>query len=140
MRQRVPISIIMTSNLVKLNVTDSLTKAENLFKKHKVRHLPVVSGQKLQGILSYTDLLKISLADFGDEEGSIDMTVYNMFTLEQVMVKDVTTVQEDDNIKLAAEILAEKDFRALPVMKGNLLVGILTTTDLIKYLLKQYED
>jgi CBS domain-containing protein len=35
--------------------------------------------------------------------------------------------------------LAKKDFRALPVMDGNLLVGILTTTDLIKYLLEQYE-
>jgi CBS domain-containing protein len=62
-----------------------------------------------------------------------------MFTLEQVMVKNVTTIQMNENIKLAAEILAKKDFRALPVMDGNLLVGILTTTDLIKYLLEQYE-
>lgn len=139
MKQYVPISSIMTRKLVKLNIADSLTKAEELFKKNKVRHLPVVSGNKLIGILSYADLLKVSLADFGDEDESVDTTVFNMFTLEQVMVKNVTTIQMNENIKLAAEILAKKDFRALPVMDGNLLVGILTTTDLIKYLLEQYE-
>ncbi|TDS52733.1 CBS domain-containing protein [Myroides indicus] len=139
MKQHVPISGIMTRELVKLNITDSLTKAEELFKKNKVRHLPVVSGNKLVGILSYADLLKVSLADFGDEDKSVDTTVFNMFTLEQVMVKNVTTIQMNENIKFAAEILAKKDFRALPVMDGNLLVGILTTTDLIKYLLEQYE-
>lgn len=140
MRQRVPVSTIMTSNIVTLNLTDSLTQAEKLFKEHKIRHLPIVSGNKLVGILSYTDLLKISLADTVDENDTvIDTTVYNMFSLEQVMVKKVITIQADDNIKDAAEILVDKDFRALPVLDGSVLVGMLTTTDLIKYLLKLYE-
>lgn len=139
MKQRVPVSSIMASDIVKLNITDSLTYAEGLFKKHKIRHLPVVSGNKLVGILSYTDLLKISLAEtVGENDEIIDMTVYNMFTIEQVMVKDVITIQADENVREAAEILVEKDFRSLPVMEGDMLVGILTTTDLIKYLLKQY--
>ncbi|MEK6450112.1 MULTISPECIES: CBS domain-containing protein [unclassified Myroides] len=139
MEQRVPVSSIMASDIVKLNITDSLTYAEGLFKKHKIRHLPVVSGNKLVGILSYTDLLKISLAEtVGENDEIIDMTVYNMFTIEQVMVKDVITIQADENVREAAEILVEKDFRSLPVMEGDMLVGILTTTDLIKYLLKQY--
>jgi len=129
----------MASDIVKLNITDSLTYAEGLFKKHKIRHLPVVSGNKLVGILSYTDLLKISLAEtVGENDEIIDMTVYNMFTIEQVMVKDVITIQADENVREAAEILVDKDFRSLPVMEGDMLVGILTTTDLIKYLLKQY--
>lgn len=140
MKQRVPVSSIMASDIVRLNITDSLTFAEELFKKHKIRHLPVVSGNKLVGILSYTDLLKISLADTVDEDDEIiDMTVYNMFTIEQVMVKNVVTIQADENIREAAEILVDKDFRSLPVMDGDMLVGILTTTDLIKYLLKQYD-
>lgn len=139
MKQRVPVSSIMASDIVKLNITDSLTYAEGLFKKYKIRHLPVVSGNKLVGILSYTDLLKISLAEtVGENDEIIDMTVYNMFTIEQVMVKDVITIQADENVREAAEILVDKDFRSLPVMEGDMLVGILTTTDLIKYLLKQY--
>lgn len=140
MKQRVPVSTIMSKNIIRLNLTDTLTKAEELFKKYKIRHLPVVNGNKIMGILSYTDLLRISLADGVDENDEvIDMTVYNMYTLEQVMAKNLITIQADANIKDAAEILADSEFRALPVLDGTMLVGILTTTDLIKYLLKQYE-
>ena len=55
------------------------------------------------------------------------------------MVKDVVTIQAHTNIKEAAEILATSGFRALPIMKEECLVGMLTTTDLILYLLKQYD-
>lgn len=140
MKARIPVSSIMTTNLVKLNICDSLTKAESLFKEHKVRHLPVVSGVHIVGMLSYADLLRISLADGVDDEGEIiDTTVYNMFSLEQVMTKSLVTIQVSENIKTAAEIFVSKEFRALPVLDGDRLVGMLTTTDLIQYLLEQYK-
>ncbi|MCH8533915.1 MAG: CBS domain-containing protein [Flavobacteriaceae bacterium] len=139
MKQRVAVSKIMTDNLVKLNLNDSLTKAESLFKKHKIRHLPVVSGDKIVGMLSYTDLLRISFADATDESGdSVETTVYDMFTLEQVMTSNVKTVDAEDNIKDVAEIFTSAEFHALPVVEDNKLVGIVTTTDIIKYLVSQY--
>lgn len=139
MKQRVPVATIMTKNVVKLNVTDDLTKAESLFKKHHIRHIPVVSGNKIIGMLSYTDLLRISFADAVDEEEtSVDVTVYNMFSVEQVMARNLVTVSPETTIKEVAEILASKEFHALPVCEGELLVGIVTTTDLIKYLIEQY--
>ncbi|WP_430400140.1 CBS domain-containing protein [Flavobacterium sp.] len=139
MKQIVPVSTIMTKDVVKLNVTDTLTKAEGLFKKHKIRHIPVVSGNKILGMLSYTDLLRISFADaIDDDEEEVDATVYNMFSIEQVMAKNLVSISPDITIKEAAEILASKEFHALPVVEGSLLVGIVTTTDLIKYLIKQY--
>jgi predicted transcriptional regulator len=139
MKQRVPVATIMTKNVVKLNVTDDLTKAESLFKKHHIRHIPVVSGNKILGMLSYTDLLRISFADAVDEEEtSVDVTVYNMFSVEQVMARNLVTVSPETTIKEVAEILASKEFHALPVCEGELLVGIVTTTDLIKYLIEQY--
>lgn len=139
MKNRVPISSIMTKNVIKLNVTDDLTKAESLFKKHHIRHIPVVSGNKIIGMLSYTDLLRISFADAVDDDDEvIDTTVYNMFTVEQVMAKNLVKVSPETTIKETAEILATKEFHALPVCEGELLVGIVTTTDLIKYLIDQY--
>lgn len=139
MKQRVAISKIMTNNLVKLNLNDSLTKAESLFKKNKIRHLPVVSGDEIVGMLSYTDLLRISFADATDDSGdSVETTVYDMFTLEQVMTSNVKTVQADDNVKDVAEIFTTAEFHALPVVENNKLVGIVTTTDVIKYLVSQY--
>jgi hypothetical protein len=61
-----------------------------------------------------------------------------MFTIEQVMAKRLVTIAPETTIKEAAEILATKEFHALPVVEGDLLVGIVTTTDLIKYLIQQY--
>lgn len=139
MKQRVPVSTIMTKNVINLNLTDNLTKAESLFKKHRIRHIPVVNGNKILGMLSYTDLLRISFADAIDEdETEVDVTVYNMFSVEQVMARNLVTVAPDTTIREVAEILATREFHALPVVEGELLVGIVTTTDLIKYLIEQY--
>lgn len=139
MKQRVPVSSIMTKNVVKLNLSDNLTKAESLFKTHKIRHIPVVNSNQIVGMLSYTDLLRISFADAVDEdEEVIDTTVYNMFSVEQVMAKKLVLISPETSIKEAAEILSNNEFHALPVCEGELLVGILTTTDLIKYLIEQY--
>jgi CBS domain-containing protein len=138
MKKSVPVSSIMTKNVVKLNLSDDLTKAEILFKKHHIRHIPVVNGNVIIGMLSYTDLLRISFADAMEDEDDVDTTVYNPFTVEQVMAKKLVSISPETTIKEAAQILASKEFHALPVCEGDLLVGIITTTDLIKYLIDQY--
>lgn len=138
MKPQVPVSNIMSTQLIKLNLTDELKKAEKLFKKNKIRHIPVVNGNTIVGMLSYTDLLRISFADAVEEDEVVDVMVYNMFTIEQVMTKKLTTITPDTTIKEAAEILSTHEFHALPVVEDDLLVGILTTTDVIKYLLAQY--
>ncbi|HRV55334.1 MAG TPA: CBS domain-containing protein, partial [Mangrovimonas sp.] len=84
------------------------------------------------------DLLRISFADAVDEhEEYVDAVVYNMFTIEQVMTKNVVSIPATTTIKEAAEILAHKEFHALPVIEGDKLIGIVTTTDLIRYLINQ---
>ena len=139
MKERVLISAIMTLNVIKLNVTDSLTKAEMLFKENNIRHIPVVSGNQIVGMLSYSDLLKIAIPDVDENDDCVVSTVYNMFTLEQVMTKNVETLYHYDYVKTAAKIFSESDFRALPIVdQDKNLVGILSTTDLIKYLLSQF--
>ncbi len=139
MKKRTPISEIMTKTVITLNYTDELETAEKRFKKNKIRHIPVVSGKEIKGMLSYTDLLRISFADAVDEEDdSVDTVVYNMFTIEQVMAKNLVSVPSTTTIKEVAEILATKEFHALPVVDDNKLVGIVTTTDLINYLIEQF--
>lgn len=140
MKERIPVSIVMTENVVKLNLKDTLSKAEELFLKHNIRHLPVVDGDRIVGILSYTDLLRVGVAEGLDEEDRvISATIYDMYCLEQVMTKDVVIIESHTNVREAAEILVKSGFRALPIMRDGNLVGMLTTTDLILYLLKQYD-
>tara|TARA_R110001592_G_scaffold353035_1_gene651608 strand:+ start:26 stop:445 length:420 start_codon:yes stop_codon:yes gene_type:complete len=133
-----PISTIMSTKIIALNREDDLEKAEILFKRHKIRHIPVVKEDVVIGMLSYTDLLRISFADaIDDTDTEVETLVYNMFTIDQVMAKNVVTVPSDSTIKEVAEILSKKEFHALPVVDDGRLVGIVTTTDLINYLLKQ---
>ncbi|WBX77259.1 CBS domain-containing protein [Tenacibaculum ovolyticum] len=139
MKKRTPVSAIMSKNVITLSSSDDLILAEKLFKKEKIRHIPVVSGTEIKGMLSYTDLLRISFADAADEdEKDVDTVVYNMFTIDQVMAKTLVTVNSLSTIKEVAEILSKKEFHALPVVDNNELVGIVTTTDLINYLLEQF--
>ena len=139
MKKRTPVSAIMSKNVITLSSSDDLMFAEKLFKKENIRHIPVVSGLEVKGMLSYTDLLRISFADATDEEETdVDTVVYNMFTIDQVMAKNLVTVNSTSTIKEVAEILAKKEFHALPVVDNNELVGIVTTTDLINYLIAQF--
>lgn len=138
--ERIPVSTIMSTQLVVLNKSDSLEKAEHLFKKHHIRHIPVIEGQKkIVGMLSLTDLLRISFADGAyEDEQDIESVVYDMFTIPQVMAKNIKSVRPETTVKEVAELLAREEFHAVPVVSEGDLVGIVTTTDLIKYLLKQY--
>lgn len=139
MIRKAPVTTIMTENVITLKKSDSLETAEKLFKKHHIRHIPVVRGDVIIGMLSYTDLLRISFADsVNDDDDHVDSIVYNMFSIEQVMAKKIVSVSPSSSIKEVAEILAKSEFHALPVVDTNILVGIVTTTDLINYLLKQF--
>ena len=136
MKKRTQVSTIMTKDVITLNHKDNLETAELLFKKNNIRHIPVVNGEQIIGMLSYTDLLRISFADAVDEdEQDIDTIVYNMFTIEQVMAKNLISVEASSTIKDVAEILSKREFHALPVLNDGKLVGIVTTTDLINYLI-----
>ena len=139
MKRREPVSHIMTNHVLTVNHTNSLADAEQILKDNNIRHIPVVSGEKLIGMLSLTDLLRISFVDsYGSSEGAVDTAVYDMLSIEQVMVNNPEAVQTDATIRGVAEILASQEFHALPVLDGDKLVGIVTTTDLVKYLLEQY--
>lgn len=139
MKKREPVSHIMTTDPYSLNITDGVSHAEILFKRHKVRHLPVVSGDKIIGILSMTDLARISFVDSYDPQNfNVDTSIYSLFSLEQIMVRNPTCIAPDTLIKDAAEIFLKSEFHALPVVENKKLVGIMTTTDMIKYLLEQY--
>ncbi len=139
MIRKAPISMIMTQPVITLNKEDNLETAEHLFKNRHIRHIPIVSGDVVVGMLSYTDLLRLNFSQLNDEENTdSDVFIHNIFSIEQVMIQKIVSVSSSSSIKEVAEIFATREFHALPVVDNNKLVGIVTTTDLIKYLLKQF--
>jgi CBS domain-containing protein len=88
-------------------------------------------------MLSYSDLLRLSFADLTNEEFEIDAFIYEMFTIKQIMAKNLTMVAPNTTIKKVAQMLVEKEFHALPIVKDEKLLGIVTSTDLSRYLVAQ---
>jgi len=139
MKRLEPVSKIMTKKLVTLTLEDNLFMAEKLFKEHHIRHIPIVKENHIIGMLGLTDLDRISFLDAYDaDEIQIDNAIYNMLSIEQVMVKNVVKINSKTTIKEVAEILSKNEIHALPVVDNTELVGIVTTTDLLLYLLDQY--
>ncbi len=138
MKKREPVSHIMSSNLHTIKESDSLQDAVQMIRKHKIRHLPVVNGNEIKGIISSSDINRLTFGRLFDNQEGADEAVLEMLTIPQVMTHNVRTVQPDDTIKEVAEIFATEDFHSLPVVEDGSLKGIVTTTDIIKYLLDQY--
>lgn len=134
MKKRVPISKIMTKRVIRVHKNQSLQQVAKLIRDRPIRHVPVMSGKEIVGMLSKTDLEKISFVNTIDGN-KLTTLMYDVLTIEQVMTKDVLTIQHKDTVYDAALLLSENEFHALPVMDEDELVGIVTTTDLIKFLL-----
>ena len=139
MKHHDPISHLMSRNVITAHHGDPISKVRALFREHGVHHIPVVNANQLVGIISWSDILRVSFGDtFQTDERTVDATLDHTLTLEQVMRKNPVTLPETSTVREAAEILAGGAFHAIPVVSGTKLVGIVTTTDLIKYLLAQF--
>ena len=138
MKKHEPISKIMSTDLITVHHGDPISKVRQLASMHGVHHIPVVSGDELVGIISWSDILRVSFGDtFETDQCTVDATLDHTFSIEQVMKKNPVSLQETATVRDAAEILARGEFHAVPVVNGGKLVGIVSTTDLIKYLLDQ---
>lgn len=138
MKKREPVSHIMTSNLHSVKEEDTLSDVVGVFRKYKIRHLPVTKGGVISGIISSTDINRLTFGGLFENQDGADEAVLEMLRVPQVMTSKIRAVAPDTSIKQVAEIFAKEHFHALPVVDGDQLKGIVTTTDVIKYLLEQY--
>ena len=138
MKRSEPISTIMTKDVITLTLNDNLFEAEKLFKQHHIRHIPVINKNKIVGMLSLTDLLRLSFVDSYNDTETVDTAIYSMLSVHQVMAKNTVKVDSNTSIKEVASLLASKEFHALPVVDNQKLTGIITTTDLLNYLVDLY--
>ena len=134
------VSHIMTNHVICVSIKDDLRHVIDLIKKEKIRHVPVVDGNQIKGIISSTDLNRLTFSNLFEQQDNSEDAILDMLSIDQVMHAHPMTVNSSNTIKEVAEIFANHHFHALPVMEDNQLVGIVTTTDIIKYLLQQFES
>jgi CBS domain-containing protein len=125
----------MTKDVMSVSPHDNVKTAIDLMTKHSIRHLIVIKNDKLVGILSKNDVDKFTLTK-DDQNDDIRSKLLEQINVDFVMTKSVNTLEIQDSIKDAAEMLSLSSYHALPVMEEDKLVGIITSTDLIRYLLK----
>lgn len=135
MKRNEPISKIMSRHLITITHGDPISKIRKTFTDSGVGHLPVVSGGKLVGIVSWTDLMRVSFGDaFGQGTAAVDATLDHTIKLEDIMQSDPVTLDHTATIRDATTVLTQAKFHSLPIVDGEHLVGIVTSTDLISYL------
>lgn len=123
---------VMTRDVVTLDPEQTLRDAINLLRSKRIRHLPVVEGQKLVGIVTDRDVKKATpsvLAGVGrDEYDSSLLTI----KVAQMMTREPITVPRQSALKAAVEIFINRKVGALPVVEEGHLVGILTEIDILR--------
>lgn len=125
----------MSRHVITLTHGDPISRIRKTFADTGVGHLPVVNDGNLVGIVSWTDLMRVSFGDaFGESEAAVDATLDHTISIEELMVPNPITIAHTATIRDAADILSKADFHSLPVVDGKHLVGIVTSKDLISYL------
>ncbi|MCO5236709.1 MAG: CBS domain-containing protein [Chitinophagaceae bacterium] len=138
MKKREPVSNIMTREVISVSENDKLEAAVKIFRKHNIRHLPVRKGNRITGMISRNDINRLTFGALFDNQEGVDAAIIEMLTIPQVMKADLQVVSSDTAIRDVAEIFSEAEYHSLPVVDDGELKGIVTTTDIIKYLLEQY--
>ena len=124
---------VMKTQLVTLNADSKLGFANDIMYLGRIRHLPVVKGETIVGILTQRDLYRSSLTslltNWKENKEFLDS-----IKVSEVMTKNVFTVSPDATIEEAAQIMIDKKVGGLPVVKEkNKLVGLITETDVLQY-------
>ncbi len=127
---------IMTRNPITVAPRDSIRLAIERMREHNCRRLPVVEAHKLVGIVSDRDLRRATNSPLVLRERWYDDFMLDTIPVRACMTTDPLTVTPQTSIRDAAQILHDKKFGGLPVVEGAALVGIITETDLLSYLIE----
>lgn len=114
------VSDVMTQAVVTDAADDTLAQAAARMREQQTGSLLVMEGERLLGIFTERDLLKAVAAG----QDPAEMTIKQAMTTELVTVGPATTLRE------AAEVMATKWIRHLPVMEGETVVGVISQRDL----------
>jgi CBS domain-containing protein len=129
-----PISRVMTRSPATVGPGQSVAAAERLMRERGFHHVPVVDGGRLLGMVGSPDLLKaLILPSTTETEGG--RSPLESRHVSEIMQRSLVALGENATVLDAAQALAHGGVHALPVVApGNILVGIVTSTDLIDML------
>ncbi len=126
---------LMTEDVESLHPTASVAELLDLLHTRDIRHVPVVDSEgDLIGLVTHRDLLRSALSDSQvDLPLDLRQRVQEARSVDTLMTREVLTVEPEVMLSDAAALMAEHKVGCLPVTVGGKLVGILTETDLARW-------
>ena len=139
MRKNDPIKHIMSENIHSVQQGQPVSSALKIVHDNGVHHVPVLDGERLVGIVSYSDLMKLSLGSQGVDSEDFWSYIDTQHELIDVMTASPQTLTDSSVVRDAADVLSAGQYHSLPVTDADKkLIGMVTSTDLIRYLCAQY--
>jgi CBS domain-containing protein len=127
----------MTTHPQVLGRNETLDLADDVMTMGRIRHLPIVENGKLIGIISQRDMFRsaavAALGFVGDTQKALIKTI----RIKEIMTPNVVTIAPDASVKDAARIMLEKKIGCLPVVEDDKLIGIITETDILRYVVER---
>jgi acetoin utilization protein AcuB len=123
---------IMQTHPVSATLETRLPHLLRLLQRRGFRHLPVVDGGRLVGIISDRDLKQSMISAASMTEGRERDRLLDELTAGQIMARAVVTIGPMFGVDEAARLMATRKISALPVTEGDQIVGIVTETDVLQ--------
>lgn len=124
----------MTSEVFTVPPEADVLQAQDLMYDKNIRHVPVVDDEgALAGLISDRDLIRRTATAGVDLPLTTQRDVLRSLKARDVMTADVETVDVDDDLSVAAQLMLENKYGCLPVLEEGLLAGILTEADFVRF-------
>jgi acetoin utilization protein AcuB len=124
----------MVPHPVTIGPKATVAEADTLLEEHHIRHIPVLDGDRLVGMITDRDVRLASMPRARKGPNHPD-ALLQLIRVEQLMTRDLVTVTPVTPIGEAARLMLEQRLGALPVLESERLVGIISQGDLLKALL-----
>ena len=125
----------MTESVLAVETFDSISIARQLMAKHRINQLPVLDNDVLVGIVTDRDVRDAYPTSMMIDRGEAIDRFADSVTVEEVMSHDVFTVQPDTSLKKAVGLVRRHRIGSLPVVRNKNLVGIITRSDILDFVL-----
>lgn len=125
---------IMSTDVEVLDRNDTLLTVEERMTTKKLRHLPVVEQGDIVGLISQRDLFKAAMSSTMGYGEKAQKAFLQSVRVKEIMVYPVTTVTPETPVAEAADMIIQRGLGCLPVVEQGKLVGMVTKTDLLRYL------
>jgi acetoin utilization protein AcuB len=123
---------VMSKKLITFKKTDSLKKAQDIMVEKSIRHLPVLNGKELLGIITESDIRSAFMSKGSKTKtGKPQALIPAKMKVSDYMTPDPMVVVPETHIEDAALIIYKYKIGALPVIKRNKLVGLISIMDIL---------